>query len=174
MDANDVARGIARPSGEGVADIYAALYDGTSCIGRGGFSSICKLKGDRCKENLGCTGVRDIDYMRHDSQTPHTRSWAKNNCGDSVHCMGHVYSEAVWSLYKRKLPQMYGYDDLTALELTTYLFFQASGNVATWYDKEGPFGGCGGNSGYRAFLAADDNDGNLLNGTPRECDELLK
>jgi len=169
MDANGVAGGISKPSGEGIADLYAALYDGTSCIGRGGLSNICNLKGDRCKFSLGCDGVRDIDYMNHNSERPHTMSWARNNCDDSVHCKGHVYSEAVWSLYKRELPAI-GYDDLTALELTTYLLYKAADNVEFWYTENGiaPNGGCGGNSGYKAFLVADDNDGNVNNGTPRK------
>ena len=168
MDANDVAAGISKPSGEGYADIYAALYDGSSCIGRGGFGNrVCNLEGDGCK---GCTGVRDIDYMQHNSGLPHTASWANANCGSSVHCKGHVYSEAVWSLYKRKLQQKpYFYDDLTAHTLTTSLFVKASGNVGTWYnEKAAPFAGCFGLSGYFAFLAADDDDGNLTNGTPRK------
>ena len=170
LDYNDIEGGISNPSGEGIADLYAALYDGSSCIARGGLQNICNLKGDKCKQNFGCTGVRDIDYMKHESESPHTMRWAKANCKDSVHCKGHVYSEAVWSLYKRKLPELYGYDDLTALEVTTYLLYKAAGNVRFWYHENAaaPWGGCGAFTGYRAFLVADDNDGNLDNGTPRK------
>ncbi len=169
LDANDVEGGISKPSGEGIADLYAAFYDGTSCLGRGAFARVCKVKGDPCKVSAGCTGVRDIDYMQHDSESPHTMRWARNNCGGSVHCKGHVYSEAVWSLYKRELPKL-GYDDLTSFELTTHLLYKAAVNVRAWYNENAgaPWGGCGGFTGYRAFLAADDNDGNLGNGTPRK------
>ena len=170
MDHFDVEGGISKPSGEGIADLYAAFYDGTSCIGRGFLPNrLCRVKGDMCKSSSGCTGVRDIDYMQHVSERPHTMTWARSNCGNSVHCKGNVYSEAVWSLYKRELPKM-GYDDLAAFELTTYLLYKAAGNVRGWYNENAraPWGGCGGFTGYRAFLAADDNDGNLNNGTPRK------
>lgn len=81
--------------------------------------------------------------------------------------MGYVYSEAVWSLYKRKLQSTpYNYDDNTALEIVMRLTFIAAGNVVTWYSGNTPFGGCGTSSGYRQYLLADDDDGNLNNGTP--------
>lgn len=83
-----------------------------------------------------------------------------------VHCLGYVYSEAVWSLYHRELNSFYGYDDNTALEIVTRLTYIAAGNVQTWYQGSPPFGGCGPNSGYLSFLAADDDNGNLDDGTP--------
>jgi len=164
MDTKDVEGGISRPSGEGIADVYAALYDGTSCIGRGGFGWNCNLKGDKCKD---CTGVRDIDYMMHEDEKPHNATWARRECGDSVHCKGHVYSEAIWSLWKRDLPRVYGYDDLTAQIITTSLVYKGAGNVKNWYN-ENAIQSCGG-FGYEAFLAADDTNGNINDGTPRKC-----
>mmetsp|Transcript_13230 Transcript_13230/g.21722 ORF Transcript_13230/g.21722 Transcript_13230/m.21722 type:complete len:1098 (+) Transcript_13230:237-3530(+) len=170
-DAYDVEGGISFPSGEGVADLYAAFYNGSSCIGRGFIPGrFCRTgkSRDLCKASSGCTGVRDIDYMQYVSESAHTMTWARNNCDENgVHCKGNVYSEAVWSLYKRELPAM-GYDDLTAFELTTYLLYKAAGNVRGWYNENAsaPWGGCGGFTGYRAFITADDNDGNLGNGTP--------
>lgn len=83
-----------------------------------------------------------------------------------VHCMGYVYSEAVWSLYARELPAKYGYDDNTSLEIVTRLTYIAAGNIQTWFSGSPPFGGCGTNSGYFSFLAADDDNGNLNDGTP--------
>ena len=169
MDDNDLVPGISRPSGEGIADIYAALYDGVSCIGRGGFEDkLCSLRGDSCKT---CTGVRDIDYMQHVSQKPHTASWAKNNCGDSVHCKGHVYSEAIWSLWKRELPAL-GYDDQAAYAITADLVYIGAGNVAVWYEEKDEES-CATFNGYKAFLSADAANSNtnvdLNKGTPREC-----
>eukprot|EP00804_Cyclotella_cryptica_P001613 CCRYP_014950-RC/>CCRYP_014950-RC protein AED:0.25 eAED:0.25 QI:503/1/1/1/0.66/0.71/7/281/548 len=46
------------------------------------------------------------------------------------------------------------------------LTFIAAGNVATWYSGSPPYGGCGGNSGYLSYLYADDDDGDITNGTP--------
>ena len=45
LDDNDITGSIASPSGEGIADIYAALRMGDSCIGRGFYTS-----------GGGCTG----------------------------------------------------------------------------------------------------------------------
>jgi hypothetical protein len=122
MDANDVNGGIAKPSGEGIADVYAALRLGDSCIGRNFF------KTKTCGGCTTCTGVRDIDYEKRDG-FPHDFTWSNNNCGGKVHCVGGVYSEAVWSLYKRILQTApYNYDDNTALEITTRLTYIAAGN----------------------------------------------
>lgn len=46
-----------------------------------------------------------------------------------VHCIGNVYAEAVWDLYKRHLPEMYGYDDNTAMEIVTRLTYIAAGKT---------------------------------------------
>ena len=163
MDANDVVGGIASPSGEGIADIYTALRLDTSCIGRNFLSSPCSGNGDPCKT---CTGVRDIDYLERQSEQPHDYTWSNANCGGSVHCVGGVYSEAVWSLWKRKLSQLYGIDSNAAHEIVTRMTFIAAGNTSTWFSGGPPNGGCGGSSGYMNYLAADDDDGNLNNGTP--------
>lgn len=128
MDYYDTSIGIAQPSGEGIADIYTALRLHDSCIGRGFFKQgVCSGDGNACKT---CNGVRDIDYLKRVNNSPTTFTWANANCGGSVHCLGYVYSEAVWSLYARELKQSpYGYDDNTALEIVTRLTYIAAGNV---------------------------------------------
>jgi hypothetical protein len=164
MDANDVVGGIAGPSGEGIADIYTALRLNDSCIGRNFLSGNCSGNGDACTD---CSGVRDIDYLKRQSGNPHTYTWSNQNCGGSVHCVGAVYSEAVWSLWKRKLQSTpYNYDNNTAHEVVTRLTFIAAGATSTWFSGGPPNGGCGGSSGYLNYLAADDDDGDLTNGTP--------
>jgi len=162
MDRYDVTSGIADPSGEGIADLYSALRLNDSCIGRGFYLS------RKCSGCISCTGVRDIDYMKK-SGSPFTHSNAKSSCGSSVHCIGVVYSEAVWDLYKRHLQSPpYNYDDNTAMEIVTRMTYIGAGNVANWFSLNGTPGssGCFSNSGYHAYLAADDDDGNLNNGTP--------
>ncbi len=165
MDANDVNGGIASPSGEGIADIYMALRLNTSCIGRGFRPGVnCSGNGDPC---LDCTGVRDIDYLKKASGQPHDYSWSNSTCGGQVHCVGHVYSEAVWSLWKRNLQSApYNFDNNTAQEIVTRLTFIAAGNTSTWFSGGPPNGGCSGSSGYNNFLAADDDNGSLTDGTP--------
>ena len=80
MDNNGVNPNIADP-GEAIADIYAALRLNTSCIGRGFFTEqTCTGWGDACDgtPSTGCTGVRDIDYLHHRCDQPHTISWILN------------------------------------------------------------------------------------------------
>lgn len=184
-DENDVVKTISEPSGEGIADIYAALRLNDSCIGRGFYiERKCLTIDDKCLE---CTGVREIDYHKMRSNQPHTLSWSREKCGHSVHCLGLVYSEAIWSLYKEKLSKYYGYDSNTSLEIVTRLTYVAAGkllvfyvsqlytpnsdfalisivgHVSTWYSDNG---GCDSGSGYLNYLIADDDDGDLQNGTP--------
>ncbi len=73
LDDNDVDGAIASPSGEGIADVYAALRLDQSCIGRNFRSTNCTGYGDPC---LGCTGLRDIDYLKRQSGQPHTFTWS--------------------------------------------------------------------------------------------------
>jgi hypothetical protein len=164
LDANDSVAGIAGPSGEGIADIYAALRLNDSCIGRNFRTTVCTGNGDPC---LTCTGVRDIDYLKRQSGLPHTYTWSNANCGGSVHCVGAVYSEAVWSLWKRKLQTApFNLDNNTAHEVTNRLTFLGATGVGTWFAGGPPFGGCSSTGGYLKYLAADDDNGNLNDGTP--------
>ena len=165
MDDNDANPSISSPSGEGIADIYTALRLNDSCIGRNFIPATpCGGFGDPC---LTCTGVRDIDYLKRVSGNPHTYTWSNANCGGSVHCVGGVYSEAVWSLWKRKLQSApYNYDNNTAHEIVNRLTYIGAGNVGTWFSGGPPFGGCGASGGYLNYLAAAADNGNLNDGTP--------
>ena len=44
--------------------------------------------------------------------------------------------------------------------------FIGAGATGTWFSGGPPFGGCAANSGYKNYLAADDDNGNLNDGTP--------
>ena len=103
MDANDATPGIASPSGEGIADIYTALRLNTSCIGRNFRATVCTGFGDPCLTAPACA---TSTTCKRQSGQPHDYTWSNANCGGSVHCVGGVYSEAVWSLWKRKLQQV--------------------------------------------------------------------
>ncbi|MCB1049450.1 MAG: hypothetical protein KDC71_02540 [Acidobacteria bacterium] len=170
MDGADATPGISNP-GEGIADIYAALRLNSSCIGRNFRASNCGGYGDPC---TNCSGVRDIDFAKRASGNPHDinfigpacGSGGPAPCGGSVHCEGSVYAESVWDLWKRDLPTIYGMSDKTAQELTTRINFIGSGGVSTWFQCAQGTGGCGAGSGYLNFLAADDDNGDLNDGTP--------
>ncbi len=169
MDNNDSVPAISFP-GEGIADVYAALRLGQSCIGRG-FAingSNCNGYGDPCTM---CDGIREIDWAKHVSGQPHDIDWGNANCGGVVHCLGHIHSEAAWDLAKRDLPGLFGLDANTSLEITTRLTYLGGGNATNWFTTggncQGTTGcGCNADGGYLNHLAVDDDDGNLNNGTP--------
>ncbi len=174
MDDNDSNPSISNP-GEGIADIYASLRLNESCIGRGFLNgSNCGGYGDPC---LSCDGVRDINWENRASGLPHDLtgpngiddmcgSGGGTPCGGSSHCEGAVYAEAVFDLYNRDLQATYGMDLSTAREVTTRLTFLGAGAVGSWFGCFAPFGGCNADGGYFNYLAVDDDNGDLSDGTP--------
>lgn len=184
LDANPGGGGFGGLSspGEGIADVYAALRFNDSCIGPGwriGFGGPVNCDGypDPC---TNCDGVRDIDFEQHVSQPPHDVAWVNalcrvprsmgtrlGPCGKAVHCEGRVTSESIWDLWHRDLPGTFAMDPNTALEVTTRLTYQAAAGVDECFTCMNlQFNGCDMNSGYMHFLTADDDDGDLMNGTP--------
>ncbi|HSM13195.1 MAG TPA: hypothetical protein VLA66_03940, partial [Thermoanaerobaculia bacterium] len=175
MDNNDAVPSISSP-GEGIADIYSTLRLNDSCIARGFFlAGNCSGYGDPC---IACSGIRDVDWAQRASGNPHDILWIDANCGSGpapcgggVHCEGSVYGESVWDLWNRDLttaPFSYTLD--RAREVATYLTYAGATSVGPqWYtcDTAAPFdGGCGATTGYQKYLVADDDNGNLADGTP--------
>ena len=174
LDDNGVNPTISNPA-EGIADVHAILRLNASCVGRGFLRTLtCGGYGDPCTV---CTGVRDADWARRASGLPHGLPWIDANCGSGfapcgggVHCEGAVVSESAWDLAQRDFRgfagSVFDYDLNTALELTTRLFYIGAGPVASWYQCTNPHGGCQATGGYLNLLAADDDNGNLADGTP--------
>jgi hypothetical protein len=174
MDNNGVNPNIANP-GEGIADVHSILRLNDSCMGRGFRKGInCGGYGNPCTQ---CTGVRDTDWARRQLNTPTTIPWIDANCGGGpapcgggVHCEGAVVGESGWDLAQRDFRgfagSVFNYDLNTALELSTRLFLIGSGPVDQWFQCTNPNGGCLATGGYMNILAADDDNGNLTDGTP--------
>ena len=178
MDNNDANPSISNP-GEGIADIYASLRLDDSCIGRHFTAGNCGGYGNPC---TSCTGIREIDWAKHTANTPLTLANADATCGGGpapcggiVHCEGQVYSQAVWDLWNRDLvgaPLNLGLD--VAREIATQLTYRGASNVSSWYSCTNGTGGCGNpngcgcvaTTGYMNYLVADDDNGNLADGTP--------
>jgi len=178
LDDNDAVPTISSP-GEGIADVYAALWLDASCIARGFY-----LGDNLCGDNDPCTacnGVRDIDWAMRQSAAPHDLPWIDAQCdppflgdvgpcGGDIYCESAVYSEAIWDLVHRDLQAApFGMDLNTALEVGTRLMYLGAGAVGAWYqciDGTGTGDGCNADGGYLNFLAVDDDNGTLADGTP--------
>lgn len=135
----------------------------------------CDGYGDCC---LTCTGLRSLDWADHASGQPHTPAnfncvYCSNGtgpCGRETHCENAPGAEAGWDLAARDLQASpFNYDRQTAFMITMKLYLQGSGNVTTWHScncTNGTSDGCAASSGYMQWITADDDDGNLSNGTP--------
>ncbi|MCB1036042.1 MAG: hypothetical protein KDD47_19630, partial [Acidobacteria bacterium] len=176
IDDNDFFPFYSSPS-EGIADAYSALRHNESCVGRGLYAVQCGGYGDAC---TACTGVRDLDWADHTSGMPHDIAFIdtacspgpfeNGPCGGDAHCEGMVVGEAIWDLYRRDL-QSPPFDlfPATALEVATRLMYRGGGAVGDWFqctDGAGTGDGCNADSGYLNFLAIDDDNGDLTDGTP--------
>jgi hypothetical protein len=182
LDNNGANPTISNP-GESIADIHATLRLSNSCVGRGFFKNqVCGGYGDPCTGTpaTGCTGVRDADFANHISGAPHGITWIRANCGaggggpcgGEVHCEGQPVSEVGWDVQFRDLRAApFNFDAHTALELTTRMFYLGAETVTNWYtcsagcETTGTCG-CGATGGYLLMLGADDDNGNLTDGTP--------
>jgi hypothetical protein len=178
LDDNDAVPTISSP-GEGIADVYAALWLDDSCIARG-FYLEDNLCGD-IDPCTGCNGVRDIDWAMRASGQPHDIPWIDAQCeppflgdvgpcGGDIYCESAAYSEAIWDLVHRDLQAApFNMDLDTALEVGTRLTYLGAGGVGAWYqcdDGTGTGDGCNADGGYLNFLAIDDDNGTLADGTP--------
>jgi trimeric autotransporter adhesin len=193
LDSND---GTGSPpengSGETVGDWTAALATHLSCIGPGFQGGNCGGYGNLC---TACTGVRDIDWAKRVANIPSTvQNFTQivcpqpnpNNpnyvgpCGANAiangtlvkkregHCESYISSQALWDLANRDLPSPGSggawsiSDRLWYLtRATTTSFFACNTVPAVWTSD-----GCAAGTLFRTFRVADDDDGNLANGTP--------
>jgi subtilisin-like proprotein convertase family protein len=190
LDDNDTV-GSLSTSSEAYADVAAIYRLQASCVGYGffetfndgcgtvadgtGFNSNEALVGTHC--DLNCSGVRDTDWNKHADHNPDTPqnfscgmcSSGSGPCGRQVHCDAAPSRQAAWDFVNR---------DLTAAPFNMALndaylvgnkdFYQGSGVIGNWHACTCPStsDGCGATNAYMAWLAADDDNGNLADGTP--------
>jgi hypothetical protein len=126
--------------------------------------------------------VRDIDWAKHASNAPHTvnnftrvfcpfGTGYDGPCGGEGHCESYVISEAVWDLAARDLANPGSAGAWSTAERLWYLSRSTTGSAFTCHNSTTPWtsDGCAAGSLWRTFRAADDDDGNLANGTPHSC-----
>ena len=180
-------------SGEAVGDTFAFLETKDACIGKNFRPGIACTN---C--NASCTGVRDLaSFASGGSHTiakpANVTSDTGINCdryacpylasgispyqgpmGYEGHCESYIASTANWDL-AQTLVTKYGatsgwaamdkiwYGSLTPSKSAYRLVSGGKCNAAAVVD------GCASTNWYTVFLPADDNDGNLANGTPNAC-----
>ncbi len=160
-------------TGESYADLTATIALHSSCIGPGFLGGNCGGYGDAC---TACTGVRDIDFAKHVSNTPATVAnftqvhcgLGSGPCGREVHCESYVPSEAVWDFANRDLPGAGTGPAWTILDRLWYLSRNTAVSSFTCHTGTNPFtsDGCSAGNWWKVMRAVDDDDGNLTNGTP--------
>ena len=194
LDDND-ANGSLSASSEGYADIAAIYRLQTSCVGHGFFATSdkgCGMTADGTGYNqnesqvsgsphcdTNCSGVRDADWALHSDNTPDTpqnhvcvrcSTSFSGLCGRQTHCAAAPTRQAAWDLVARDLRAApFNYDANTAFIVGNKIFYQGSGNVGSWHAcdcTKKTSNGCGSTNGYMQWLAADDDNGNLSDGTP--------
>jgi hypothetical protein len=191
MDDNDAAGALSNSS-EGYADIAAIYRYQSSCVGLGfqwtsnrGCANTADGTGFNANEaqtgaahcDLDCSGVRDADWDKHADHTPDTALGfvctsclaSSGPCGRQVHCAAAPTRQAAWDLVARDLRGApFNLDSQTAFIVGNKLFYQGSGNVGLWHSCTcgGTSDGCGATNGYMQWLTADDDNGNLNDGTP--------
>ena len=191
MDDND-ANGFLSNSSEAYADIAAIYRLQTSCVGHGfwwtsdkGCGQTVDGTGFNQNENqvggfhcdVDCSGVRDADWDKHSDHLPDTALGfvcsaclsGSGPCGRQVHCAAAPARQAAWDLVARDLRGApFNYDSQTAFIIGNKLFYQGSGNIGVWHSCTCGVtsDGCGATNGYMQWLTADDDNGNLNDGTP--------
>ncbi len=198
VDYNDTGGG-SSPN-EAIADLSAAKRLQNSCIGRGFFWTMNRGCGQwtNCPSNPGpsygyncsgyssateccleCTGIREIDYMKHadtdaDTISNFTCSICSTSgsyfgpCGREAHCEGIPPAMVGWDLAYYDLEAApFNLDKQTAFLLADKIIWQGHDNVTNWYSCTCPnASGCAATNAHTNWLVADDDDGNINNGTP--------
>lgn len=160
-------------SPEAYADAVAILQQRRSCIGEGFFPGfVCGGFGDTC---LTCSGIREMDWEARQSATPATPAGfvlpncpaGTGACARSIHCESYVASEALFDLATRDLPAL-GMDPDSAWQLAERLWYTSRfGSGGDIFNCSLPASdGCGAGSWFTQMRVADDDDGDLSNGTP--------
>ncbi|MEO7324901.1 MAG: proprotein convertase P-domain-containing protein [Dokdonella sp.] len=197
MDTNSGGAASDQGSGEAVGDTFAFLETRDACIGKnfipgqpchncttctgvrdvhdfglGGTRPIAKPSNVAVVGGIRCTDYAGLGGTSCPYTTP-TGVAYRGPMGYEGHCESLIASSANWDL-SQALVAAHGttgwgemdkiwYGSLTPSKSAYRLVSGGTCNPAAVVD------GCGANNWYTVYLAADDDDGNLANGTPNAC-----
>ncbi|MEW6757085.1 MAG: hypothetical protein AB1347_02590, partial [Acidobacteriota bacterium] len=190
LDSNDGSPAGDNGTGETYGDFSGVLQTHGSCAGGGFFYTMnrgcgtttvgynCSGYGDCC---LSCSGIREIDYAKHTSNTPYDPTFLDNSsgfncdtdpsydgpCGYEGHCESLISSQAMWDLPVRDLTA-WGLDAATAWQLMDRLWYASRSTSGSAYACPSltTSNGCTSSNYFTTFRVVDDCDGDLSNGTP--------
>ncbi|HEX7180287.1 MAG TPA: hypothetical protein VF756_00485 [Thermoanaerobaculia bacterium] len=192
MDTNSGGAASDKGTGEAVGDTFAFLETKSGCIGPN------FRPGVNCTNCTNCTGVRDVkEFSLQGTKTIARPSTIADNNGINCdryacpynvnffspyqgpmgyqgHCESHIASSANWDLAQALVARYGTTAGWAAMDAIWYksltpsksAYRVASGGKC---NPNAVVDGCGSSNWYTVFLAADDNDGNLSNGTPNAC-----
>ena len=192
MDTNSGGAASDKGSGEAVGDTFAFLETKDPCIGKN------FRPGVPCANcNSTCTGVRDMASFA--SGGSHTIAKPANvtsntgiNCdryacpytsglsayqgpmGYEGHCESYIASTANWDLAQQLISRWgttTGWSKMDSIWYKSLTPSKSAYQVVSGgkCNPAATVNGCGSTNWYTVFLTADDDDGNLSNGTPNGC-----
>jgi hypothetical protein len=193
MDANAGGAASDKGTGEAVGDTFAFLETKNSCIGKN------FQPGVNCYNCTNCTGVRDPrEFSLQGTKTIAKPSTVADNNGINCdryscpyyqfifigayqgpmgyqgHCESHIASSANWDLAQALIARYGTTAGWAAMDSIWYKSLtpsKAAYQVAAGgkCNPAATVNGCGATNWYTVYLTADDDDGNLANGTPNAC-----
>ena len=194
MDDNSGGAAADKGTGEAVGDTFAFLETKDACIGKNFQPGVACAN---C--NATCTGVRDLaSFATGGSHTiakpANVASDTGINCdryacpyyqfifigayqgpmGYEGHCESYIASSANWDLAQQLVARWgttTGWAKMDAIWYKSLTPSKSAYQVAAGgkCNPAATVNGCGATNWYTVYLAADDDDGNLANGTPNAC-----
>lgn len=193
MDTNTGGSASDMGSGEAVGDTFAFLETRDACIGRNFKPGVPCYNCD-----ASCTGVRDLEAFstrgaaviaRPDTMgTVGGPNCARFDCpyysggffpyqgpmGYEGHCESYIAGSANWDLTQALIDHYgaeQGWEEMDRIWYGSLIPSKAAYRVVSGgtCNVNATVDGCGSDNWYTALIAADDDDGNLANGTPNGC-----
>jgi Zn-dependent metalloprotease len=191
MDTNSGGAASDKGTGEAVGDTFAFLETKDPCIGQN------FQPGANCFNCSACSGVRDVaDFATGGSAVIATPANVANNAsincdryscpngkgpfayqgpmGYEGHCESIIASSANWDLAQQLISRWgttTGWQKMDAIWYKSLTPSKSAYQVVSGgkCNPAATVNGCGSTNWYTVYLAADDDDGNLANGTPNGC-----
>jgi hypothetical protein len=198
MDSNSGGSANENASGEALGDTFAFLETRDSCIGPnfrpgvpcrnctsctgvrdmadfslGGARTIATPANVTDNGGIDCDSLLGLGGVSCPYTNPNTGSPYRGPMGYQGHCESYIASGANWDL-TQKLVEAHGEAGWAEMDNIWYASLIPSKSAyrvesGGQCNPSAVVNGCGANNWYTVFLAADDDDGNLANGTPNAC-----